>query len=259
MRWDNVNGYLTLPRTTQSSFARDISADGKVIVGTDANRAFRWTEAGGKVDIGSVPAGYQDIAAWAVSADGAVATGSFRLPTRRSEAARWTESTGWVGLGDLAGGAFHSLMTDISADGSTVIGYSSETPEFEGGRGIEPFIWDAQQGMRNLTDLLRNDPDLAGSMAGWNFYSAEGMSEDRRTVAGWGYQPDGQWAAWIAHVSTPIAEPSTLLLSGLGLISLTVIRRQKRRRRWPLSNPRMSDGSRSTEPALCQSENKLGR
>ena len=98
-------------------------------------------------------------------------------------------------------------MRGVSADGSIVVGMATEAPSSEGGRGSEPFIWDADHGMRNLTDVLRDEYGLGESLAGWNLGEAEDISDDGRTIVGLGNQ-----GPWIAYLGTPVPEPSTLAL-----------------------------------------------
>jgi hypothetical protein len=226
MRWDVENGSLPLghlPGPTIGSWARDISADGQAIVGVqhsaagtaNAARALRWTETTGLVELGTVPAGYRGTMAWQVSADGSVAIGNLQRQTSGFEAGRWSEATGWIGLGDFEGGSVHSLATDVSADGAIVVGYSI------GERGGEPFIWDTIQGMRNLTDVLRDEYGLGESLAGWHLYSADGISDDLRTIVGLGERVGSeQFSGWIARLGTPISQPRAWNVDASGSWSL---------------------------------------
>jgi probable HAF family extracellular repeat protein len=107
---------------TFQSLARDVSADGTVVVGTSTseagNRAFRWTLAGGMEDIGPGEAN-------AVSADGSVVVGGTGPSgIGVSEAFRWTAGGGQQLLGDLTGG-HRSRANGVSADGSVVVGISA--------------------------------------------------------------------------------------------------------------------------------------
>lgn len=116
-----------------------ITSDGSVIIGNtmqrsyygDANRAFRWTEATGTVDLGNLAA-FPNTSTYAaaMSADGSVVVGtSSDGNDQTSHAFRWTEARGMVSIDDLLTGAGvdlggHSLAaaTGVSADGKTVVG-----------------------------------------------------------------------------------------------------------------------------------------
>jgi hypothetical protein len=121
------------------------------------------------------------------------------------EAARWSKATGWLGLGDFEGGRSFSRAGGLSADGSTVIGWGYEPPSSQGGRGHEPFIWDAVHGRRNLTDVLRNEYGLGESLAGWDLGAAGYVSADGRTFIGSGQNPKGNQQHWIAHLGASSA------------------------------------------------------
>jgi len=194
------------------SWASDVSADGSVVVGAsksasgeDAREAFRWTADDGMVGLGRLEGSSE---AYAVSADGSVVVGASGTDSRQ-EAFRWTEESGIVGLGDLPGSGFWSTASAVSADGSVVVGHSESASG-----GNEAFIWDEENGMRSLKYVLTNDYGL--DLDGWRLQSATGISDDGRTIVGYGFHPDnlGNPEAWIATVP----EPATLFLLGLGAV-----------------------------------------
>jgi hypothetical protein len=79
----------------------------------------------------------------------------------------------------------------------------------------EAFIWDADNGMRSLQDVLTGDFGL--DLTGWTLEKARGISDDGTVIVGWGSGPNGR-EAWRAV----IPEPSTLVLAAFGLLSLAV-------------------------------------
>ena len=140
-----------LPGGDWDSQASDVSADGSVVVGSGVDsqgntKGFRWTSAGGMVDLGSLP-GHPNSNAASVSADGSVVAGTSVSPNAQSEAFRWSSQTGMVGLGTLAP-SIGSVGTAVSGDGSTIVGYG-ETPAGE----TEAFHWTASTGMVRLPGL----------------------------------------------------------------------------------------------------------
>jgi probable HAF family extracellular repeat protein len=124
------------------SAATGVSADGSVVVGVARNaagqaRAFRWTEAGGMQDLGTLLLGGSSRAS-AVSADGSVVVGVARNAAGKWRAFRWTAAGGMEDL-NLT---YAHLLTDsselleanaISPDGRYIVGsaYNAATRRFE--------------------------------------------------------------------------------------------------------------------------------
>ncbi len=128
-----------------SSSARGISADGKVVVG-DAGPAFggvafRWTLAGGMQSLGTLPAGTYSFGP-GISGDGAVVTG-YGDTGGQQRAYRWTSGGGLQILGALPG-AVQSLGSAASADGSVLVGTSGST------NGYRAYRWTSAGGMEDL-------------------------------------------------------------------------------------------------------------
>jgi probable HAF family extracellular repeat protein len=156
-----------------------VSADGSVVVGRAANaagqyRAFRWTEAGGMQDLGTLPGGCCS-SAYGVSADGSVVVGWARNAAGQYRAFRWTEAGGMQDLGTLGGS--ESAAYGVSADGSVVVG---EAENAAGQR--RAFRWTAAGGMEDLNTtyahLLTNGSELRIAYA---------VSPDGRYIVGSGY------------------------------------------------------------------------
>lgn len=174
-----------LPGGTYSQPAA-ISADGSTIVGkasssTASQTAFRWTAAGGLVDLGDLPGGTVDSYATAVCADGSVIAGHGTsagqpLPGGGStaltnEGFRWTAAGGLVGLGSFSGSPYGSDARAVSADGSVIVGAATAANGFP-----RAFRWTAETG---LVDL--GLPADAGQA------EANGISADGSIVAGTSY------------------------------------------------------------------------
>ncbi|MFV2070156.1 MAG: PEP-CTERM sorting domain-containing protein [Pirellulales bacterium] len=106
----------------------------------------------------------------------------------------WSMETGTVGLGNLPGGAYDGQAFAVSSDG-TFVGGSSQTA---GPDKNYAFIWDAENGMRNVSDLLLS----AGvfDVAGWELHNVKGVSSDGLIVAGNGRDPAGNLVGWIARL-----------------------------------------------------------
>jgi probable HAF family extracellular repeat protein len=242
-RWTSSTGWQTLIMNEDiGSDAKDISADGSVIVGIDwnasgPNQAFRWTEATGIEYLQGI---LQSHYARAVSADGTVIVGSasrFDGTRHTDESFRWTSTTGMVGLGHPLGD-FNNYATGISADGSVIVGHFNLTdfvrrsfrwtqdtgmveiplapglpshvefiPSAISGNGSVVLggviIWDAEHGTRRLQEVLIHEHGLAAAMAGWAGLEATGISTDGRVLVGSGVNPQGRREAWIANLDQP--------------------------------------------------------
>jgi probable HAF family extracellular repeat protein len=203
-RWTLVEGTWVpqglgdLPGGTFGSEAYGCSADGSVVVGDSAIkngwRAFRWTEATGMVDLGVVSRRKWG-AAYGCSGDGFVVVGeSFANRGRDEVAFRWTQETGMVGLGDLPGGKTLSEAEATNYDGSIVVGWSTTA------RGMEAFIWDADNGMRSIEEVLKTKGIFVPE--GWVLKAASGVTSVAGvvTVVGTALRPDGYSEAWRAVI-----------------------------------------------------------
>ncbi|WP_124088746.1 autotransporter domain-containing protein [Pseudogemmobacter humi] len=162
--------------------ARDISADGSVIVGKAApgvsggdygQRAYRWTEAGGFEPLGSIEGNTNPFSeATAVSGDGNVIVGY--VGATGGEAFRWTAAGGMESLGWLEGRESYGndRATGASWDGSVIVGSAlSDTSQFQS------FRWTEEGGMVAL-------PTLAAFTANRNTAGAAAISWDGTVIAG---------------------------------------------------------------------------
>jgi probable HAF family extracellular repeat protein len=151
--------------------------------GNSANgvEAFRWTEAGGMVGLGSLAGGAFYSIAYGVNSDGSVVVGQSNS-ANGWEAFRWTEAGGMVGLGDLAGGVFYSIAYGVNSDGSVVVGQSGSA------NGWEAFRWTQSSGMQSLGEWLADD---GFTLTGWSGTTAKGVSSDGNTIVGTGTSANG--------------------------------------------------------------------
>ena len=243
-RWTENAGMQAL--TGVRSRAEDVSADGSIVVGTlldhpvYIDEAFRWTDAGGIVGLGTLPGGIASRAR-GVSADGSIVVGD-SAQNSVAEAFLWTEAGGMQGLGHLPGDT-HSWAFDISADGSTAVGESNHP--IGNISDSEAFRWTASSGMVGLgrlpglqysyayavsgdgsvvvgsadnwvpetgdafiwdeTNGMRRLQDVltaAGlDLTGWRLQSAGDVSDDGNVVVGYGDNPAGRREGWIARLN----------------------------------------------------------
>lgn len=174
----NLEGLGDLPGGNFGSEAYGCSADGSVVVGDSAIRngwrAFRWTKETGMKDLGVVGNRKWGVA-FGCSGNGLVVVGeSFANRGRDEVAFRWTQETGMVGLGDLPGGKALSEAEATNYDGSIVVGWSQTA------RGMEAFIWDSQNKMRSLENVLATKNIFIPT--GWRLRAAGGVTSNAGVV-----------------------------------------------------------------------------
>jgi uncharacterized membrane protein len=197
--WDELNIKHTLPIPSSFGMACDISPVNKDIVGYvfdpvySLSRTVLWTQSSNyenMIDLG--------VGAWwhygAISADGTVIVGY--MQDTGAEAFRWTQETGEVGIGILPGKEY-SYAEDVSSDGSIIVGFSYSTVQ-----GSEAFIWDINDGMRSLKDILKNTYNI--DLNGWTLTSATGITPDGRVIVGSGTDPNGNNQGWIINMNEPV-------------------------------------------------------
>ncbi len=246
--WDGA--WTSLPGLGSSSggttgTAYDISADGQTIVGLmwispGEAHAFRWTAAGGTVDL--APGVGFSSRANAVSNDGSTVVGWRSSGNRRAtrwqggvqtflgsldpanpqngtsealgvsangavivggsanKAFRWTQSGGMQDLGRLPSTS-NAQALGVSGDGETVVGWSGTN--FLDSRAV---VWRPEFGSQvvDLADLLFS---LGVTMAGqWTMRTAVDVSDDGTVIAGWGINPLGTVESFrVTLPRTPLA------------------------------------------------------
>jgi hypothetical protein len=178
-RWNAQGLSFALPGVPAGTelWPEAVSDDGSVIAGRSPldQKHFRWTEAGGYVEVAS--------ASWRsatlLSADGSVVLGSLTSEDNDSAAFRWTESTGAV---DLMPG-IETLATDMSNDGNVIVATSWEDAQNLGTAPLITFIWDAEHGTRSLDEVLHA---RGVDVSGWAFGHARALSDDGKVLLGRG-------------------------------------------------------------------------
>jgi len=178
-RWQNgvMQDLGTLPGG-DSSYAIDVSADGRVVVGTAANsandqvRVFRW-ENGVMQDLGTLSGSWSY--ATAVSANGRVVVGyEYNRNTMQWRAFRWENGT-MRDLGTLPDSR-RAYALDVSATGRVVVGGSS------GSSGDRAVRWTLGHGIEDL-NITYSSLLTDGSV----LYAAEAISPNGRYIVGIGF------------------------------------------------------------------------
>lgn len=187
-RWTSADGMVGLgylsAGANSTSQARDISANGSVVVGFsapstnfgDIHEAFRWTSEGGMIGLGDLAGGDLWSEARSISGNGSVVAGE-SISADGYEAFRWTQEGGMIGLGDLPGGDFHSEVLGMSADGTTIVGRSSAGDD----NHLEAFRWTSETGMESLGNFA------GGTSNSW----ASNSNSDGSIIVGRGHSAAG--------------------------------------------------------------------
>jgi len=194
-RWTAGTGPVALSRfgggSNQQSSAAAISLDGSVIVGAGhpvLTGAVLWAADGSATSLGKLP-GAADGGATAVARDGSVIVGTSTDNAGASHAFRWTAAAGMVDLGDGGSGLGGIVAASVSGTGSIIVGWGPTAT------GDVALIWDAGRGWRRLPAGV--DVQNAAEIADWTLTRATAVSDDGRTIAGYGVNPQGQIEAWI--------------------------------------------------------------
>ncbi len=228
------------------SFATAVLPDGSMIYGSASNdigsEPCRWTPHGAIEGLGPVP-GYEYGSVTAASSDGEFLVGDGQsVNVYPIEAFRWHQSTGYTMLGDLPGPLLASFAAGVSADGAIVVGTAND-----GHQEQRAFIWDEVHGMRDLQQVLEDDHGL--NLAGWRFRRAVGISADGRTIAGWGYNPDGWEAPWIVRFDPESCYADCDTTTGPGILDIFDFLCFGNR--FASNDPYACDCDTSTGPGVC--------
>ncbi len=197
-RWTPATGSIGLGRfgggSDATSSAAAISFDGAVIVGAGHPvliGAMAWPASGEAIVIGKLPSD-DSASASAVSRDGTVIVGTSRNEAQVPTAFRWDRQAGMSALGSTASGIQGSVAAGVSGDGTMIVGWLiTATRE-------SAFVWDAEHGLRQLETVLASDN--RADIAGWQLTRATAISDDGRTITGYGTNPQGQTEGWIVKL-----------------------------------------------------------
>ena len=247
-RWSPNTGMAAIPPLPGFAYnkANAVSSDGMTVVGivgqASGFRSFRWTEAGGSEDLGTLFGPFDSSHANGVSNDGNTIVGQIYDGTTPA-AYRWTSGSGMMELPPLAGqdhatawgvndngelvvgsssnpgrtavvwnalgqptdlGGITSEALAISDDGNRVVGFG-----FSGGEVA--FLWTSVDGVLNLNEYL---PTLGVDLSDWQLERATCISPDGKTIAGYG-RKSGIPEGWLFSFEPPETQisPSTIQIA----------------------------------------------
>lgn len=192
-RWTEAGGAVDLGtldaanNAVRSSDATATSDDCGVVVGSSqfngnasAQHAYRWTAAGGMVDLGAAAGASRNSRAFGVSAVGDIVVGETEFVDAnafsgfRTGAYRWTAAGGFQSLGAIEPG-FSTSATAVSADGSVVVGSGGVQVRVGNSstNGSRAFRWSQAGGLVPI-----------GPLPGHTFAQAAGVSDNGKIVVG---------------------------------------------------------------------------
>jgi probable HAF family extracellular repeat protein len=229
-RWTQGGGMQdlgSLQGGAGTSIAYAANSDGSVVVGmTDMppkgqvsvpSHAFRWTQAGGMQDLGSLGTGLGSLAT-AVNADGSIVVGAAAVAGGGTHAFRWTQASGMQDLGALSGLKW-TTATSVSGDGNIIVGYGDPTVAENGSLGwtlsnnSRPFRWTQATGLADLNTLLANG---GVSMTGITVTTALSITRDGTNIGGsvlFPTTPSGFYDTYLARHCDATNEAACALLA----------------------------------------------
>jgi hypothetical protein len=219
-RWTSSGGWeLIIPSTLGRVDA--VSADGNTVTGEtfvvgpmDFFEAFRWTPTTGAKALDGFDLGwFEHTAGTGISADGSTVVGTLGLDFEESGFLHMQGSSELVDLGDLVGGEVRTMPTDVSGDGAIVVGRSRTAD------GWRAFIWDATNGMRELSSVLSG---YGVDLTGWTLVNATAISDDGLVIAGIGTNPGGQEEGWVVVLDETVPQVPALSLLALLLLGASI-------------------------------------
>jgi len=220
--WEQGSGLRTLsvPAGAGTSQASGINNKGTIVghtytTGNAGQHATLWTKDGQYRDLGELPGGFEEAAAFVVNEKDHVAGYSITQDDHR--AFFWSEESGMINLGTLPG-TQGSVAHGINKD-DWVVGFASNPGPTSAMRG---FLWTADWGMLNLDDLLAPASD------DWKVYGANWVS-DKGDILGIGQLGDEYHMILLSPRQSAAANPEpgsamVLLAAGAG----GLLRRRRR-------------------------------
>lgn len=205
-----IQGLGDLPGGRNYSAAHAINDAGQVVGESEAasgTRAFLWASGSPMVDLGDLPGGSDESIAHDINNAG--------LIVGESEAAEGPRAFLWeagvmINLGDLGGSLNRSRAYAIN-DAGQVVGFSNAPPGGDAG-----FIWDTENGMRDLNDLIDPDDPLLAESSHIQLAGAKDINEAGQIVGMMYIDIEGEGELHRhAYLLTPVSTDGAVSFSAL--------------------------------------------
>ncbi len=204
VRWTSagVPTVLAPLAALENSYGQGMSADGTIVVGGSTLgagfRITKWIGAGAPINIGVLPGG--DFAyANAISADNLVITGvSDTSPVSGGRFFRHTAAFGLQNLGKVSATSLGASAYAINGNGSCIVGVDTDSTNTN-----HAAIWTAATGVKRLDAYVVAN---GGSVAGWTFEYASGISANGTAICGTGFH-NGNYRAFLI-IGLPCIQPT---------------------------------------------------
>ncbi len=187
-----------------------VSDNGVVSMHTSAGGIYKWTAAGGLVQIGSITNGYPAAGRTLVSNDGTkIASSTTNAATGFNEVATYdVTASAWINRGGLVPTGWDGSVSStwgMTISGTTIVGLGWVTAA-----NAHAIKWDATNGVVDL-----------GSMVSGRSSRANAINSDATVIVGWQDEPDGtrSGARWVNGVESFITDGSGNNLGEAGGVS----------------------------------------
>ncbi|MDH4069883.1 MAG: T9SS type A sorting domain-containing protein [Ignavibacteria bacterium] len=203
--WTEATGIVSYGQDGgYNSRANDANADGSIVVGWDGEdggpdrRAYKWDPE--PYFLGSFSPPYPVGESRGISPNGAYIVGQ-----ADAQPFVWTEADGMQRLIDETVYPVGGAALGVTDDG-TIVGFVSRTFSI-----AWAFYKPAGEDLRDLGEYLATEKGVEG-LEKWNMYSANGISADGQTIAGWGINKnDDRFSfqdAYLVRLTPPVSDIS---------------------------------------------------
>lgn len=190
----------TMPGTNETSFT-GVSNDGSRVVGFASDgfnrQAITWDQSNGFQTLGTVPGGSGAGIAVDVSADGNTVVGS--LVVDGADRPAFWDADGNASVLGLTPG--YQVGEASAATNNGIVVGNWRLDAFSDELGSLAFVWDADNGIRSLQDMLTNEYGL--DLMGWTLNTVTDVTPDGTTFVGTGLNADGLLEAYRVTVPSP--------------------------------------------------------
>lgn len=187
-------------------------ADGQTFIGVEDADVFRWSQATGRTNLGTIPREHlgQTLKLHDVSSDGTTVLGYVGdSPGSAFAGFTWNASSGMIFMPNSNDGLIHhSVPLAVSADGKVIVGYARQPATTGFGESeLVAFRWTAETGVQSLgfagypTAISANGSTIVGSRPLTQITSEAIRWTEAEGVVGLGHFPSTLQSSSASHIS----------------------------------------------------------